>query len=393
MPSAPQIWDGRGALLCPSILAAGCNPGIRAARDKAVAPRAVHQLVAGFAKGDAISNEALAMRAIFRGWGVAADVFCESRRILPELRREARDIGECAAACEPDGVALLHLSIGSAVNEVFAGLRCRKAILYHNVTPPDYFRAVQPKIAHDLEQGLRQARALAGAAEVNLADSRFNAEELRDMGYANVGVLPLILDRERLGAAPDRCLLRELQDGRVNALFVGRCAPNKKIEDVLEAFDYFQRFVEPDSRFVHAGSYAGTERYHSVLLARVRELRLANVVFAGAVPQAALNACYRAAHVFVSMSEHEGFCIPLIESMWHNVPVLAYAAGAVPETLDGAGCLFRDKNFGAVGEMMGRLAREGAPRTAVLARQRERVDRFMARDPAGELRAALAPVL
>ena len=353
---------------------------------------AIHQLVAGFSNGDAISNEALVLRRIFRSWGYASDIFSERRRILPELRREARDIADCAGAFGPSDVALLHLSIGSPVNDLFPSLPSAKVILYHNVTPPHYFQTIQPRIAYDLDKGLRQVRALAGVAKVNMADSRFNAGELASLGYRDVKTLPLVLDADRLNTTPDRVQMKKLNDGKINVLFVGRCAPNKRIEDDLLAFSYFQRFVEPESRFIHVGSFAGTERYYYYHLSVARDLRLHSVVFTQSVSQPLLNAYYRRAHVFLTMSEHEGFCIPLVESMFHDVPVLAYAAAAVPETLDGAGCLVREKSFETIAELMGRLVHDKSLRKAVIARQRQRVTQYFKRDLEAELRQHLAEV-
>ncbi len=354
---------------------------------------AIHQLVAGFAPGDAISNDALALRALFRRWGCAAEIFCEPRRTAPALRREARPAAEAAAALAPGDVALLHLSIGSPVNERFAALRCRKAIRYHNITPAHFLRGFQESLARDLAWGREQARALAGAAEVTMADSRYNAAELEALGYAGVRVVPIVLDFAAPRAAPDRRLLRTLGDGLTNVLFVGRGVPNKRIEDCLRAFAWFQRTVEPRARFVHVGSFAGLERYRAILAATVRSLGIEHALFAGAVPPAALRACYRAAHVFLCLSEHEGFCIPLLESMDAGVPVLAYAAAAVPEILDGAGVLARRKDWAALAEMIGRLAAPGPLRAAVLRGQQQRLERYRARDPEGALRAALAPLL
>jgi len=356
---------------------------------------AIHQFVAGFANGDAISNEARVLRRLFRSWGFESEIAGETAAILPELRRDARDAATAASWCQPDDVVLLHLSVGSVVNDVFASLPCRKAILYHNITPARFFDLVNKATAYRLEKGRQQTRALAGAAAINMADSRFNADELAALGYRDVQVLPLVLDLDMLKSAPDAGTIRQYDDGRVNVLFVGRCAPNKRLDDCLTAFWYYHRFVNPDSRFLHAGSFAGTERYYYLLLAQVRDLGLdaSSVCFAGAVTQARLNAFYEIADVFLCMSEHEGFCIPLIESMSHNVPVLAYAAGAVPETLDGSGVLFHEKAFDAVAEMIGRLADVGALRTAVLAQQRDRLARYTRRDPAAELKAILSPLM
>jgi glycosyltransferase involved in cell wall biosynthesis len=350
---------------------------------------AIHQLVAGFSRGDAISNEALVMRGLFRSWGYDSELYCETRRILPELRTEARDLEVLRQVCKPDDIVFLHLSIGSRANDVFAALPGRKALLYHNITPPEYFSLIQPATAGDLERGRIQARSLAGCASVNLADSAFNAEELAGWGYPPAAVFPLMLDFEKLGGAPDRSVMRRFGDGKTNILFVGRCAPNKKIEDVITAFAYYQKGVEARSRLILAGSFAGTERYQRLLLTQVRDLKLNDVVFTGSIPQGQLNACYRSARVFLCMSEHEGFCIPLVESLVHRVPVLAFAAAAVPETLGGAGVLFTEKRFEAIAEMMSKLAKEASLRDAVLARQDARLAVFKARDLAGELRAHL----
>jgi len=353
----------------------------------------IHQFVAGFSNGDAISNEARLLRSIFRSWGFRSEIFSETRRILPELRREVADVAAYLPVCRSEHVVLLHLSIGSRVNEVFATLPAKKVILYHNITPAEYFRAFNPETARDLERGREQVRRLANVADINLADSRFNADELKAYGYGNVQVLPLILDLKNSTSAVDRRILRKYRDGTHNVLFVGRCAPNKKIEDAILAFDFLRRFVEPNSRFIHVGSYSGTEHYYYLVLAQARELDITNVVFAGAVSQPQLNAFYQCADVFLCMSEHEGFCIPVIESMAHNVPVMAYAAGAVPETMAGAGILFREKNFPLIAEMLGRLIHDSNLRQAVLQGQRQRLAGFLQRDVQAELRACLAPLL
>ena len=252
---------------------------------------------------------------------------------------------------------------------------------------------INPATAQALAQGREQAASLADAALVNLADSAYNAAELRSWGYADPQVFPLLLDFEKLDATPDRGVIRRFSDGKVNILFVGRCAPNKKIEDVLTAFAFFQKAVEPESRLILAGSFAGTERYQRLLALMSRDLKLREVVFAGAIPQPELNACYRCAQVFLCMSEHEGFCIPLMEAMAHRVPVLALAAAAVPETLGGAGVLFSDRAFEAVAEMMGHLVRDEALKHSILKRQDERLGAFRARRLDDELRRHLAPLI
>ncbi len=354
---------------------------------------AIHQFTAGFTYGDAISNEVLVFRRIFQSWGFESRIFSEPNHVMPELRGEVGDAAAGAAGFAPDDVVLLHLSIGSPINDVFLRLPCRKAILYHNVTPSAYFRFINPRTAACLDLGRAQVRALARAAELNMAVSRFNASELEAVGYTDVRVLPLVIDFDVLRSRVDRATVASVSDGLTNVLFVGRCVPNKRIDDVLAVFACYQRAVNPDSRLVHVGAWQGTERYHSLLQAQVRESGVRHVHFAGAVPQPVLNGYYAAAHVFLCMSEHEGFCIPLIESMAHGVPILAYDAGAIAETLDGAGVLLREKRFDMAAEMLHRLASDGPVRQAVLAGQSARLARYRQRDLARELRDRFAPLL
>ena len=352
---------------------------------------AIHQLVAGFSKGDAISDEARTLQGIFRRWGYESTIFTEAHCIHPELRREADDIRGLHPT--PGDVVLLHLSIGSAVNVRFAGLDCRRVILYHNITPPGYFTIFHPQTAEKLRQGREQMAALAGAADINLADSRFNAAELVQAGYTDVRVLPLVIDFRRLDVRPDPTVMEAYRDGIPNVLFVGRCAPNKCIDDLIRLFAVYQRNLRPPSRLLHVGSFTGMEAYHGLCRIQARNLGLSEVHFLGSVSRAQLAACYRVADVFLSASEHEGFCIPLLESMHFDVPVIAFAAGAVPETMDGAGILYRDKSPAPVAEMLDRLVADPALRQAVIAGQRARLRRYHALNLEDAMRARLTPVL
>jgi len=354
---------------------------------------AIHQLVAGYSNGDAISNEARAWRRHVRAWGHASEIYCERRRILPELRTDTRDLATAAATIAPHDIAILHLSIGSEANRVFASLPCRKAIIYHNITPPEFFRGYQEEIAGQLRRGREEMTMLRDAAEVNLAVSRFNADELAAAGYRDPGVLPLLLERTNWQGPADRRVVNRYRDGFLNILFVGRCAPNKRIEDLLFTLYYVQRYVRRDARLIHVGSAAGLERYEALLITKIRELKLEHVVMAGSVRADELRGFYQAADVFLCMSEHEGFCIPLLEAMGHRVPVVAFDAGAVAETMDGAGVLIKRKSFDVIAETVARVGADQPLREAIIRGQTERLARYEQLDIPGQLRAALAPLL
>jgi glycosyltransferase involved in cell wall biosynthesis len=354
---------------------------------------AIHQLTAGFARHDAISNEATVFRKLFRGWGYESGIYCEPANTSRDLRSEIKDIHQIGGDIQPNDLALLHLSIGSIANSTFAALPCRKAILYHNVTPAHYFQFTNPQIAAHLQQGRQQVAALAGVATVNMADSTFNASEMREMGYQDVKVLPIVIDTELMAIAPTPRIMERARDGLLNVIFVGRCTPNKKIEDVLRVFAWLQKNITPLCRLTQIGSKAGNERYHAMLLAMCKEWQLNNVEFTGSVSQADLHAYYKSADVFLCMSEHEGFCIPLIESMLHEVPIVAMADAATPETMDGAGILLAERRFDVAAEAVYQLKQDARLREGVLQAQRDRIARYRSRDLESELRTCLAPVL
>jgi len=350
----------------------------------------IHQIVAGFRKGDAISDEALLLQSLFSVHGHESPIYCDRATTAVEQRSIVRDLDALADAVKPGDLALLHLSIGSRGNVVFAALKCRKAVLYHNVTPSRFFERLNPPMASTLDEGRRQVAELANAAEINLAVSGYNAQELRGLGYAGVEVLPLIVDAGFGNGPVDPTMkIRLSDDGCVNILFVGRVVPNKRHDKLLQVFHHFQHYVEPKSRLVIAGSSNGQEAYKSLLLGSVHTLELKRVLLTEFISAAELNACYATASAFLCMSEHEGFCAPLLEAMAWNVPVFADAQAAVPETLAGAGVLFSHADYETIAETMGRVLRDAALREAVLDQQRRRLEDYRRRDVWGEVKSLL----
>ena len=365
---------------------------------------AIHQLVAGFRAGDAISTEAEALDAVFRANGCESTIWCLPRNTAEDSLGKVRDIASLPAAVKPDDIAILHLSIASPANDIFRALNCRKAIIYHNVTPARFFERCNTAFAKVLDDGRRAVADLAAAADINLADSAFNAAELAEMGYANPRVFPLVIDAD-FGGAVDTPTRAALTEGDIlNILFVGRVVPNKRHDRILEVFSRLHA-IEPRSRLIIAGSASGNETYKVMLQSFAKELglrvsafgtrsqtRMANasasaagadfapVVFTGFLKPSELNACYASASAFLCMSDHEGFCAPLLEAMHWNVPVFADAQAAVPETLDGAGVLFDGADSAEIAETMLRILRDPALRDAIIAAQRARLARFDDRD-------------
>lgn len=354
---------------------------------------AIHQLTAGCACRDAISNEAILFRKMFREWGYQSEIFSDPNNTARELKEDIQDIHTLQASVDREDIVLLHLSIGSVVNQVFKQLNCKKALLYHNITPDHYFQFTNPQTAAHLKQGREQAAELAGIADTNMAVSNFNAKELETFGYQDVKVLPIVIDTEMMTLPPNRKLVQRRRDGLLNVIFVGRCSPNKKIEDALRTFAWLQKNITPLCRFTHIGSKAGNERYYYMLLGMCKEWQLTNVEFVGSVSQADLHAYYKSADAFLCMSEHEGFCIPLLESMMHDVPIVAMADAAVPETMGQSGILLTERKCDIAAEAIYKLHQDPALRDAIIASQRDRLDRYRNRNLHEELRICLKDLI
>ncbi len=346
--------------------------------------RTIHQLLPNLAFGDAISQQAMTLRAMLRASGAVSEIYAE--HVDVRLKGEARPYRSLRDDAPADAVVLFHFSIGSAVTDVFRLLPQRRVLLYHNITPPEFFHGVNFQVAAlcaSARQELRELRPLCAAA---WADSEFNRLELEALGYPGTAVLPIVLDPARYETAPVRALERPYRDGHVNFLHVGRLVPNKRIEDVLKVFYFYRRRINPDSRLFLVGIDTDTEIYAVALRQMIHDLGLSGVAFPGRVSQQELVTYYRLAHVYLCMSEHEGFCVPLVEAMHLGVPVIAYAAGAVPETLGAGGALVLEKNFPEIAELAAVVVEDAAVRDAMIAAGRAQVAKFRPEAVAPRLR-------
>ncbi|MCX6339736.1 MAG: glycosyltransferase family 4 protein [Candidatus Aureabacteria bacterium] len=350
----------------------------------------INQLLPGFGSGDAISNYALQLQAILRRWGHESEIYCESRHVGPTEEHLCRDHRLCPAPGDPLDVTIYHYSIGSELTDFFRRLEGRKVLIYHNITPHVWFQGIHDEKARSLWNGREELKRLAAVPDLALGVSEFNRRELEAFGFARTAVLPLIVDGEKLSREPDAGLLKRYGDGAANILFTGRIAPNKRVEDLIKIFYYYRTTLNANSRLLLAGSLIGMDRYTSHLRALITLLDLPDVTFFNHVTDAELYSLYRTAGVFLCMSEHEGFCIPLLEAIYFRVPVLAYAAAAIPETLAGTGVLVREKNHAAIAELIDRILGDPALRAAIVAKQAPRVAAFSTEAVAGRLKELLS---
>lgn len=335
----------------------------------------INQWVPAAHKGDAIGDSARRVRQILRGAGHTSDLFALT--MDDELRGDVRHFSE------PDArrgeITIFHFALPSPMTAAFAALDGARVLQYHNVTPAPFFAPYDAGLFRLAALGRRELRSLAGHVDLALGDSDFNRRELEELGFTPTGVMPIAVNLERITGAPRRPALEKiLADGLINILFVGRIVPNKRIEDHIRLAEIYKRYVDSYYRFIFVGRYDGLPRYYAQVRALIAEFKMLpdRFWFTGPVPDEDLAAFYRWADAYVSLSEHEGFCVPLVEAMAADVPVLAYASGAVPETLGGAGVLFDPKDLELAAEMLGTLVYDRPVRDRVIDGQRRRLQDF-----------------
>jgi L-malate glycosyltransferase len=350
----------------------------------------INQWVPAAHRGDAIGDSARRMRDMLREAGHSSEIFALT--IDEDLRTEILPFDDPAA--KAGDVTIFHFALPSPMTEAFAALGGGRVLQYHNITPARFFAPYDAGLFRLAALGRRELATLVGHVDLALGDSEFNRLELAEVGFTRTGVLPIAVNTERITSAPRRpALEKTLGDGLINILFVGRIVPNKCIEDHIRLAEMYKRYIDNYYRFIFVGRYDGLPTYYAQVQALIAEFDMLpdRFWFTGAVPDEDLAAYYRWADVYVSLSEHEGFCVPLVEAMATDVPVLAYDAGAVAETLGGAGVLFSPKDLEFAAEMIGTLVYDRAVRAAIIQGQRRRVHDFASARVQAKLMDAIRP--
>ena len=343
----------------------------------------IHQVLATLGYGDAIGHEVLGIQRVLRGAGYESEIFVETAD--ERLERLTRDYRELVDFSHRDNLLLHHFSLGSKASRTAFALPDRMALIYHNITPPEYFIGLHRRLARQCFRGRRELRAYADRCDLAMGDSEFNRLDLESLGFSRTAVLPVVPDFTHLDREPRWMLAQEFDDDWSNIVFVGRVITNKKIEDLIRSFHAFHTIFNPRSRLIIVGAYSGFERYLASLNHLAASLDATHVHFVGHVTDEELVAFYEIADLFLCASEHEGFCVPLVEAFYKEVPVLAYAATAVPATMDGAGVLYHDKTPAHVAHLMDAILSNAAVRGRIIDGQLAAVDRLRGKDFAGTL--------
>jgi glycosyltransferase involved in cell wall biosynthesis len=337
--------------------------------------QAIHQFHASVAWGDAIGNILFGSRKLFRDLGYRSEIF--RIHAQEEVARETFAVEEYRRWSSSRNLLLVHYSMGWQSFPDFLHLKDTKILVYHNITPFQYFEGISDEAAKFAKKGREDLPYLAKYFSAAIADSEFNAAELRGAGFRKVIVIPPLLDLAEFQRGGGTRAKKEDGGGSpVDWLFVGRVAPNKKQDDVIRAFHYYQRHIRSHSRLFLAGSNAGMELYDLQLRNLASELGVQNVFFRGKLQLPELVELYRQSSVFVCLSEHEGFCVPVLEAMTAGLPIIAYDQPAVAETLQGSGILLSDKSPQRVAEAVEKVVANVKFREAVREKQRIRVADF-----------------
>lgn len=331
------------------------------------------QLLDSYSYGDGIGNHASALHNALQAKGVGTKIY--ARYVDPRLTH----MGESIESYVPssDDVILHHLGAGSEINRKVSQYGLPVILNYHNITPPEFFAGYSSRLQENCRAGYEEVRALADKVQMAISDSAYNSAQLEKMGYTcPLHHIPIVMDFADYAKTPDAETVEKYTDGVKNIVFVGRISPNKKFEDLILDFYYYTRYFEPNSRLILVGNPRGFEGYYLKLRKLTKKLGLNNVVFTGHIKFTQILAFYQVADLLLCESEHEGFCIPLVEAMYFGKPIVAYESSAVGETLGSGGILLKEKDPKLAAAVMDQVIRDEELRQKILQQQKLELQRF-----------------
>ena len=334
----------------------------------------VIQLTPTLSFGDAVSNDVFAMNEVLTKQGY--ENYIVASNIAKKVKSRAIPMKKFIS--KPNDIFIYHMSIGNEMsNYVISSNVKKKLMVYHNITPAHFFDGISP-LAIACRNGRAELQNLASVIDFALCDSEYNREELDDLGYKATATLPIVFDKtEYLTTKPSENILEKYKDdGYTNIIFIGRIAPNKKQEDIIHSFHLYNKYINPKSRLFLIGAVVTTELYMDAIKDYIIDNKISNVIFSGHVSFSDIIAYYKIADIFLCESEHEGFCVPLLEAMTFDVPVVAYSSSAVPYTMGDSGVLFTEKNHPLIAELLNLIATDADFKQKIIEKQRERLEFF-----------------
>ena len=326
--------------------------------------------------GDGVSNDVIHLQELL------AEIGIESRVYSKWWNERVADYTSDIEQYQPrrDDLVLYHFSGKSYILDQVIGYKCLRIVRYHNVTPPEFFLPDNLSAYAACKEGIQQIQKNIREFDGFLADSPFNAKDLICYGADSqtVDVLPIIFDFQRLKeVCINEALLQKLKRQGPYILFVGRVAPNKKQEDILEAFENYYRYYDQRARLYLVGNMEQSSSYTQDLFRRLNHMAAKEqVIFTGKVSEEDLYTYYRGASAFLCMSEHEGFCIPILEAQFFGVPIIAYDSCAVPDTMGKSGILLYQKDSAVTAYLIDAVMTDRELKNSVLECQRKNIELY-----------------
>lgn len=337
----------------------------------------IFQVSASLMKGDAIGNYSMLLAKYLRERHYQVCTYAEhigkgltfgKDYIFPVDDMEEPSVSD---------IVLYHMSGKTKLNQWIQTWNCKKIAIYHNTTPPHFFAWIDQAVAAWHKEGISEISALCHTFDKVIAVSEYNKNELIRLGYcaSDIESIPVLISFEDYAKTPDKKVVEKYRDEWTNILFVGRIAPNKKQEDVIRTFAWYKKHLNPKSRLILIGA-PYSPKYMEYLKQYIAAIDVSDVILPGHISFSEVLGFYKTADVFLCMSEHEGFCVPLVEAMLFDVPIIAYASTAIPETLGDSGILLKRKDIPFAAKIIERLTNDSVFKNTVLEKQRARLPAF-----------------
>lgn len=327
----------------------------------------IHQLLPTISINDAIGNETIVIQKSLKNLGYESEIFAEN--IHPSLIGKTKKYTDYTNDAD---LLIYHHSTGSGLANFISDLTTKKIMIYHNITPPEFFRGVNETIVNITKQGIEQTKMLKDKIDLALGDSEFNRLELEKLGYKKTGVLPILLDLTRYKKQVESDINSKFKNS-TNFLYVGRIAPNKRVDEIIRIFAYYYYNINKDSNLFLVGDYGGvSDSYYRQVIEMVKNLKLKNVHYIKGADDLVLSSIYSIADISIMMSDHEGFCVPLVESMFYEIPIVAKNSTAIPYTLGDSGVLVKNENFEEIAEVIDVILNDEELKKTVIEKQTKR---------------------
>ena len=332
------------------------------------------QILPTLAFGDAIGNDTVELKNALKNAGYETEIYAEGIDVkIPKGIAKKIEYYEN----KEDDIIIYHLSTGTDLNYKVGQYNGKLIIMYHNITPPQFFNGYDAFSKKICEDGLIAAVELGKKAKYCIADSEYNKQDLLNMGYqCPIDVLPILIAFDDFEKEPDKKIVQKYDDEWTNIVFTGRVVPNKCPQDIIAAYAYYKKYINPKSRLFLVGKSDFSSRYLKELETYIELLQIDDVHITGQVRFNEILAYYKIADEFVCASEHEGFCVPLVEAMMFDVPIIAYDCAAIGSTLGGSGVLLPEKSPEIVAEAINIVETDEQLKNKIIDGQRKRLKDF-----------------